>query len=267
MVEFKVLEQNHPRVDGLDKVTGRATYAADVYLPEMAWCKLATSARSHAKIVSIDVSKARELPGVYAVITGSDFPDIHFGSGALKDRYVMARDEVYYVGEPVAAVAAVDEMTAQEAVDLIQVEYEDLPVVVDVLDALREGSSTVHPDLPDFEGFGFALGGENVCTLLDADRGDVDAAFQQADLVIEDTFRSQGINQGFLEPMACVADVEANGRLTVWASTQGPYQVRAQFASVLDMPLSNIRVIPMELGGGFGAKLRLAFEAFPLSCP
>ena len=179
MVQFKVLEQNHPRVDGLDKVTGRATYAADVYLPEMAWCKLATSTCSHAKIASIDVSRARELPGVYAVITGSDFPDIHFGSGALKDRYVMARDEVYYVGEPVAAVAAVDEMTAQEAVDLIQVEYEDLPVVVDVLDALREGSSTVHPDLPDFEGFGFALGGENVCTLLDADRGDVDAAFHR----------------------------------------------------------------------------------------
>ena len=263
MVEFKVLEQNHPRVDGLDKVTGRATYAADVYLPGMAWCKLATSTRSHARIVSIDTTRARELPGVYAVTTGSDFPDIHFGSGGLKDRYVMARDEVYYVGEPVAAVAAVDEMTAQEAVDLIEVQYEDLPVVVDVLDALREGSSAVHPDLPDFEGFGFALGGENVCTLLDADRGDVDAAFQQADLVIEDTFRSQGINQGFLEPMACVASVEANGRLTVWASTQGPYQVRAQLASVLDMALSNIRVIPMELGGGFGAKLRLAFEAFP----
>ena len=119
------------------------------------------------------------------------------------------------------------------------------------------------PDLPSFEGFGFALGGDNVCTLLDADRGDVDQAFAEADLVIEDTFQSQGINQGFLEPMACAANVEPNGRLTIWASTQGPYQVRAQLASVLDQAVSNIRVIPMELGGGFGAKLRLAFEAFP----
>ncbi len=263
MVDFKVLEQNHPRIDALDKVTGRATYAADVYLPGMLACKLATSARPHARIVSIDTSKAAALPGVYAVITGRDFPDVHFGSGGLKDRYIMARGEVFYVGEAVAAVVAVDEMTAQEAVDLIEVEYEDLPVVVDVLDALTDDSSAVHPDLSGFEGFGFALGGDNVCTLLDADRGDVDQAFQEADLVIEDTFRSQGINQGFLEPMACAANVEANGRLTVWASTQGPYQVRAQLASVLDMAVSNIRVIPMELGGGFGAKLRLAFEAFP----
>ena len=263
MVDFKVLEQNHPRVDARDKVMGRATYAADVYLPGMLACKLATSPRPHARIVSIDTSKAEALPGVYSVITGRDFPDVHFGSGALKDRYIMARDEVFYVGEAVAAVAAVDEMTAQEAVDLIEVEYEDLPVVVDVLDALNSGSSAVHPDLSGFEGFGFALGGDNVCTLLDADRGDVDQAFREADLVIEDTFRSQGINQGFLEPMACAADVEANGRLTIWASTQGPYQVRAQLAAVLAMPVSNIRVIPMELGGGFGAKLRLAFEAFP----
>ncbi len=263
MVDFKVLEQNHPRVDARDKVMGRATYAADVYLPGMLACKLATSPRPHARIVSIDTSKAEALPGVYSVITGRDFPDVRFGSGALKDRYIMARDEVFYVGEAVAAVAAVDEMTAQEAVDLIEVEYEDLPVVVDVLDALNSGSSAVHPDLSGFEGFGFALGGDNVCTLLDADRGDVDQAFREADLVIEDTFRSQGVNQGFLEPMACAADVEANGRLTIWASTQGPYQVRAQLASVLAMPVSNIRVIPMELGGGFGAKLRLAFEAFP----
>ena len=263
MVDFKVLEQNHPRVDAWDKVTGRATYAADVYLPGMLACKLATSPRPHARIVSINTSKAEALPGVYSVITGRDFPDVHFGSGALKDRYIMARDEVFYVGEAVAAVAAVDEMTAQEAVDLIEVEYDDLPVVVDVLDALNSGSSAVHPDLSGFEGFGFALGGDNVCTLLDADRGDVDQAFREADLVIEDTFRSQGVNQGFLEPMACAADVEANGRLTIWASTQGPYQIRAQLASVLAMPVSNIRVIPMELGGGFGAKLRLAFEAFP----
>jgi carbon-monoxide dehydrogenase large subunit len=263
MVDFKVLEKSYPRVDAREKVTGHATYAADVYLPGMLMSKLKASTHSHARIVRIDTSKAQQLPGVRAVITGKDYPDIHFGSGALKDRYIMARNEVFYVGEPIAAVAADDEITAQEAVELIEVEYQDLPVVVDPLVALRSGAPAVHADLPSFEGFGFALGGENVCTLLDADRGDVEQAFKEADYVIEDTFRSQGINQGFLEPMACVAEVEPNGRLTIWASTQGPYQVRAQLALVLGIPVSRIRVIPMELGGGFGAKLRLAFEAFP----
>ena len=252
-----------PRVDAWEKVTGQATYAGDVYLPGMLMCKTLGSSRSHARIVSIDTSRARALPGVRAVITGVDFPETRFGSGALKDRYIMARDKVYYIGEPVAAVAAEDEITAEEAIALIDVQYEDLEPVVDPLTALRAGAPSVHPDLESYEGYGFTIEGGNICTLLDADRGDVDEAFRDADHVFEDTFRSQGINQGFLEPMACVAHQEANGRLTIWASTQGPYQVRAQLASVLDMPLSNIKVIPMELGGGFGAKLRLAFEAFP----
>ena len=259
---FRVLGKNHVRVDALDKVTGHATYAGDVYLPEMLMCKVLTSTRSHARIVSIDTSEAEALPGVRGVITGKDFPDVFFGSGALRDRRVMARDEVFYVGEPVAAVAADDEVTAVEALSLIKVEYEDLNTVVDPLAAILPDSTEVHPDLPEFEGYGFALGGNN-CTMLDADRGDVDAAFAEADHIIEETYHTQPINQGFLEPMACVANVEANGRLTVWASTQGPYQVRQQLASVLEMPIGNIKIVAMEMGGGFGAKLRLALEAFP----
>ena len=262
MVDFKVLGQNHNRVDALDKVTGQATYASDVYLPGMLMCKLLPSTRSHARILSIDTSRAEQLPGVRAIITGKDFPDLFFGSGAVKDRRIMARDEVFYIGEPVAAVAADDETTAQEALELIQVEYQDQERVVDPLQAIKSGATAVHPDMAGFEGYGFAMGGNN-CTLLDADRGDVDQAFDGADHIIEETYHSQAINQGFLEPMACVANLEANGRLTVWASTQGPYQVRAQLASVLDMPISRIKVIAMELGGGFGAKLRLAFEAYP----
>ena len=262
MVDFKVLGQNHNRIDALDKVTGQATYASDVYLPDMLMCKLLPSTRSHARILRIDTSRAEQLPGVRAIITGKDFPDLFFGSGAVKDRRVMARDEVFYIGEPVAAVAADDETTAQEALELIHVEYQDQERVVDPLQAIKSGATEVHPDMAGFEGYGFAMGGNN-CTLLDADRGDVDQAFDEADHVIEETYHSQAINQGFLEPMACVANLEANGRLTVWASTQGPYQVRAQLASVLDMPISRIKIIAMELGGGFGAKLRLAFEAFP----
>ena len=262
MAEFKVLGKNHVRVDALDKVTGHATYAGDVYLPEMLMCKVLTSPRSHARIVSIDTSAAEALPGVRGVITGRDFPDVYFGSGALRDRRVMAREEVFYVGEPVAAVAADDEITAVEALSLIRVEYEDLDRIVDPVASLTGETTVVHPDLENFEGYGFALGGNN-CTMLDADRGDVDAAFAGADHIIEETYHTQPINQGFLEPMACVANIEANGRLTVWASTQGPYQVRQQLASVLDMPIGNIKIIAMEMGGGFGAKLRLALEAFP----
>ena len=173
----------------------------------------------------------------------------------------MPREVVNFVGEPIAAVAADDEAAAQEAIELIEVEYEDLPAVVNPLSAMGSGAATVHPELEEYEGYGFTLG-HNVSTLLDADRGDVEQAFKDADVVVEDVYRSQGINQGFLEPMACVADVEPNGRLVIYASTQGPYQIRAALAGVLEMPVSRIRVVAMELGGGFGAKLRLAFEAF-----
>ena len=262
MPDFNVVGQSHTRVDAREKVTGHIAYAGDVYLPGMLMCKILAGTRKHARIVSIDTSRAQELPGVHAVIIGKDFPDTFFGSGAVRDRRIMARDEVFYIGEPVAAVAADDEMTASEALSLIQVEYEDLESVVDPLEAIKPSAPTVHKDLEGFEGFTFSMGGNNG-TLLEADRGDVDQAFQEVDHIFEETYHSQAINQGFLEPMACVADVEPNGRLTIWASTQGPYAIRAQLASVLEIPIARIKVIPMEMGGGFGAKLRLAFEAFP----
>ena len=262
MADFQVLGKSHIRVDALEKVTGKATYAGDVALPGMLMCKVLTSTQSHATIVSIDASAAEALPGVRSVITGKDYPDAWFGSGALKDRRIMARDEVFYIGEPVAAVAADDEVTASEALDLIKVEYKDLEKVVDPLQAISGKSVEIHPDMEGFEGYGFALGGNN-CTMLDADRGDVDQGFKDSDVIVEETYHTQPISQGFLEPMACVANVEANGRLDIYASTQGPYQVRSQLASVLDMPIGNIKVTAMEMGGGFGAKLRLALEAFP----
>ncbi len=262
MADYQAIGKSHMRVDALEKVTGKATYAGDIYLPGMLMCKLLTSTRSHARIVSIDISAAEALPGVRCVITGKDYPDARFGSGALKDRRIMARDEVFYIGEPVAAVAADDEVTALEALDLIKVEYQDLQIVVDPLQAMSQKSVDVHSNLADFEGFGFALGGNN-CTMLDADRGDVEQGFKDSDFIVEETYHTQPISQGFLEPMACVADLEANGRLDIYASTQGPYQVRAQLAGVLDMPIGKIKVTAMEMGGGFGAKLRLAFEAFP----
>ena len=262
MPGLNAVGKSHTRIDAMEKVTGHTLYAGDIYLPGMQMCKILSSTRNHARIVSTDTSSAEALPGVHTIITGKDFPDVFFGPGAVHDRRVMARDEVFYVGEPVAAVAADDEMTAQEALSLIRVEYEDLESVVDPLEAIKPSSPTVHQDLAGFEGFTFSMGGNNG-TLLEADRGDVDQAFQEADQVIEETYHSQGINQGFLEPMACVANVEPNGRLTIWASTQGSYAVRSQLASVLEMPIARIKVIAMEMGGGFGAKLRQALEAFP----
>ena len=162
-------------------------------------CKVLTSTHSHARIVSIDTSEAEALPGVRGVITGKDFPDVFFGSGALRDRRVMARDEVFYVGEPVAAVAADDEITAAEALSLIKVEYQDLETVVDPVASLVSEPTVVHSDLESFEGYGFALGGNN-CTMLDADRGDGDAAFAEADHIIEETYHTQPINRASWNP-------------------------------------------------------------------
>jgi xanthine dehydrogenase molybdenum-binding subunit len=263
MPEERVLGKNYPRVDAADKVSGRSQYAGDVYLPGMLIGKVLKSSRGHARILSIDTSRAAQVPGVRAVITGKDIPDVRFGSGAVKDRRVFALDKVRYVGEPLAAVAAVDEIAALEALDLIQVEYEDLPAVTDPIEALKPDAPLVHEDLPHYDGYAASMGG-NVCTVLDSERGDVEQAFSGADYVFEDTFRSQGINQGYLEPMACVANVDPSGRINVWTSTQGPYAVRASLASVLRIPISRLRIIPMELGGGFGAKLRLCLEPYPV---
>ncbi len=263
MTQHSVLNKSYPRVDAADKVAGHAQYASDVYLPGMLYCKVLKSPRRHARILSIDTSKAEALSGVRAIVTGRDFPNHMLGVGILKDHRTMALDKVHYIGEPLAAVAADDEITALEALELIEVEYEDLPAVVNPFEAMKDGSPFVHEDLPEYEGFTFAVGG-NVCAIVDSDRGDVDKAFEEADYIFEDTFRSQSINQGYLEPMASVASIDPSGRITVWTSTQGPYQVRAQLAEVLDVPLSRIKIVPMELGGGFGSKLRLTLEIFPV---
>jgi xanthine dehydrogenase molybdenum-binding subunit len=263
MPEARVMGNSYPRVDAADKVSGRSQYAGDVYLPGMLIGKVLKSNRPHACIISIDTSQAEQVPGVRAVITGKDIPDVRFGSGAVKDRRVFALDKVRFIGEPVAAVAAVDEIAALEALDLIQVEYEDLPTVTDPIEALKPEAPLVHQDLPRYDGYAASMGG-NVCTIVDSDRGDVEQAFAEADHIFEDTFRSQGINQGYLEPMACVANVDPSGRINVWTSTQGPYAVRATLAAVLQIPISRLRIIPMELGGGFGAKLRLCLEPYPV---
>ena len=165
MPEERVLGKSYPRVDAADKVSGRSQYAGDVYLPGMLICKVLKSTRPHARILNIDTSKAEQVLGVRAIITGKDIPHVRFGSGAVKDRRVFALEKVRFVGEPLAAVAAVDEIAALEALDLIEVTYEDLPAVTNPLDALRPDAPLVHEDLPHYDGYASGMGG-NVCTIL-----------------------------------------------------------------------------------------------------
>ena len=237
MPDSKVLGQNYPRVDAADKVSGRSQYASDIYLPGMLMCKVLQSPKPHARILHIDTSRAQGLPGVRAVITGRDVPDARFGNGAVKDKRLFALDKVRYIGEPVAAVAAVDEITALEALDLIDVTYEDLPAVTDPIAALRPDAPLVHAELPSYEGYKPNMRG-NICTVLDADRGDVEAAFAQADHVFEDTFHSQGINQGYLEAMAWEWNVSSK----TWSACAKALSTSPRSAS------RTVQILPRMLG-------------------
>ncbi|MSQ15061.1 MAG: xanthine dehydrogenase family protein molybdopterin-binding subunit [Dehalococcoidia bacterium] len=259
---YAVVGKRVPRVDAVDKATGRSIYGSDIYLPGMLHCKILSSTQAHAKIKKIDFSKALAVPGVKSIITAADVPDIMYGTvGNIRDRSFMARDRVRFIGEPVAAVAAIDEDVAEYAVSLIEVEYEPLPAVFDVLEAMKEGAPLVHEKLQEYEG-STGLRKGNICSLLTATRGDMDAGLSEADFIVEGTYRSQPINQGYMEPMACAAEVEPSGRVTIWTTTQAPYAIRNTIAETLQLPMNRVKVIPLEIGGGFGAKLRVSFEAF-----
>jgi 4-hydroxybenzoyl-CoA reductase subunit alpha len=233
-----------PRIDAADKVTGRAVYTADVHLANMAHGKILGSPIAHGWVKRIDTSRAAALPGVLAVITGDDVPDTMYGvSPARYDEHVLAKEKVRHVGDPVAAVAAVDEQTAQRALSLIEVEYEPLPVVLDPATAMAEGAPVVHER---FE--------RNINTLVEQDFGDVEKAFAESHYVREETFTGNHINQVPLEPHAAVAFWEHDGRLVLYTSTQVPHYVQYMMAHVLHMPLGRIRVIRPAVGGGFGGK-------------
>ena len=264
-----VIGTAYPKVDGVDKVTGRARFGADVHLPGMLHGKLLRSPYAHARIVSIDTSAAEALPGVGAVITGDDFPLLPPGTtvpiGALRldlyriSRLVIAREKVLFEGHPVAAVAATSMAIAERAIDLIKVEYEVLPHVLDEVEAMAPGAPLLHDDL-----FTSGLGEtpdkpSNVALHLEMGRGDVEQGFKDADVVVEHSFKTESVHQGYIEPEAETAWWRTD-RLTIWADTQGIFGLRAQLATFLGAPLNFLKVIPMEVGGGFGAKsaLRLA---------
>ena len=242
----EVVGHSVPRVDGLDKVTGRAKYTADIRLQNMLHGRILGSTIAHGRIKRIDTSKAEALPGVVAVITGKDVPDITYGvSPARYDEYVLAKDKVRYVGDEVAAVAAVDDETAERALALIEVEYEELPAVFSPEEAMREGAPLLH-EHPRFK--------HNINTDVDHHFGDIEKGFAEADYIREESFVGNHTNQAALEPHASIADWQKDGTLLMYSANQVPHYVHYMLAHVLDMPLGKIRVLRPTVGGGFGGK-------------
>jgi putative selenate reductase molybdopterin-binding subunit len=236
------------RYDAPDKVTGQAKYTADIRLPGMIYGKILGSPLAHGLIKRIDASKAREFPGVLAVITGEDVTDKYYGvSPARYDEQVLAKERVRYVGDEVAAVAAVDEETAERALQLIEVEYEELPAVFDPEEALLPGAPQIHPENPRYA--------NNINTRVEWHFGDVEQGFAEADYVFEKRFVGNRTYQSPLEPHAAIARWEHHGkRLTLWSSAQAPHYVQHQLARMFELPMSSIRIIRPPVGGGFGGK-------------
>ena len=249
-------------IDARERVRGSVAYTMDLNLPGMLHAKLLRSTAPHARVARLDVTRARAVPGVAAVLTGPEivargdvFP--YYGP-VFRDQPILAIEKVRFIGDPVVAVAAVDLDAAQEALDLIDVEYEQLPAVFTVDDALADGAPLVHegpprtgPTLPDI--ILHASGGSNVCNHFRLRKGDVEAGFAEADHIFEDTFSSPPLQHVSLETHVCVADVR-DGHVTVWSSTQMPFMLRGQLAEIFRVPQSRVRVIVHTLGGGYGGK-------------
>jgi carbon-monoxide dehydrogenase large subunit len=263
---LKVVGKPLPRLDGVDSVTGRATYTVDVARPGLLQARLFRSSLPHAKIHRVDLRRARALPGVTAVLTAGDAPAKRFGFG-VQDEELFARDKVRYVGDVIAAVAAVDEETADQAIDLIECEYESLPVALTVDEALGENAPLVHEELGSYRLNNVLardwhpVHGTNIAHQTSFSKGDIDRGFAEADEIFDDIFRSQQVQHCSLEPHAVVA--EWNGeRLTLWTSTQKVFLVRSGLADLFDLAEDKIRVIGSKVGAGFGGKNAMRLEPY-----
>jgi CO/xanthine dehydrogenase Mo-binding subunit len=261
-----------PRFDSPEKVTGRTQYVADVHLAGLLQAKLLRSPHAHARIKRIDASRARALPGVRAVLTAADIPQLKPGA-KTRAHALLAIDRVVFAGQPVAAVAADDAAIADEALDLIEVEYEPLAVAADPVasmspDAPRVSDRGTEADTSEAQAHsGIAVSGTqtetrapNIAQQGRLTRGDVAAEMARADLVVERTYRVPMVHQGYIEPHSAIADFDPHGRVTIWTSTQGAFACRAEVADVLELPETRVKVIPMECGGGFGGKIRALVE-------
>ena len=268
--EFKYIGQRTRKTDAVERVTGRAVYGADMKLPGMLHAVAVRSPHPHANIVSIDSSKAEALPGVKGVITRKDLPEVGetgvtFGGElliALEHLRVLtiAHDKALFDGHTIAVVAATSLEVAQEASELVEMEYEVLPPVENALQAMEAGAPLVLPGL-----IAKTLGEpptepSNIAMVTESGRGDVEAAFREADLVLETSYETMMVHQGYMEPQACIADVDPSGRVTVWTSTQGTFNAQRQLTALLELPQDKMNIVPLEIGGGFGGKIYTILE-------
>lgn len=271
--KFKVIGTRPIRHDGVDKVTGRARYGADISLPGMLHAKVLRSPHPHARIKAIDASAALALPGVKAVITGADFPSVppelvqigeNFVNARNLSMNIMARDKVLYDGHAVAAVAATSPHIAEEALKLIKVKYELLPYVQDVLAAMKDDAPILHPDLRTSGTPEKSDKPTNVASQVRFARGDLEAGFKAAEVIVEREFDTSMVHQGYIEPHNAVAQYNQDGRGTVWVSTQGSFAIRELCGHILQMNRGDIKVVPAEIGGGFGGKTTVYLEPLAL---
>ncbi|MBM4298452.1 MAG: hypothetical protein FJ143_12010, partial [Deltaproteobacteria bacterium] len=222
----KVIGQSLPRVEGADKVSGALRYAADHSRPGMLWGKVLRSPYPHALIRNIDVSRAKRLPGVKGVLTAADVNPRLIGA-VLQDMPVLAQDRVRYVGEDIAAVAAIDADTAEEAIHLIDVEYEELPAVFDPIEAMKPEAPVLHPDYERYQGPKTkAPQLKNIQTLVRGGKGDLQRGFDESDEIFENGFRTQLVHQGYIEPYAVTVEVDKQGRLALWVCNQSMFKLR-----------------------------------------
>ncbi|MBM3943292.1 MAG: xanthine dehydrogenase family protein molybdopterin-binding subunit [SAR202 cluster bacterium] len=278
--EFKVVGKRPIRHDGADKVTGKARYGADVVLPGLLYGKILRSPHAHARIKSIDTSKAAALPGVKAVVTSADFPQpssraADLAEGAMMNlrflsNNIMAKDKVLYKGHAVAAVAAANSHVAEEALKLIDVQYEVLKPVLTAKEAMKPGAPLVHERLATLHTPTIRAGGTlddndpvkgtNIANQFEFKSGDVSKGFQEADVIVEREAHTVPVHQGYIEPHSGTAMWHGDGSLTIWSSSQGHFTVRDQTARLLGVPIASVKAIPMEIGGGFGGKTLVYVE-------
>ena len=246
--------QSTPRGEGPDKVSGKAVYAADISLPGMLWGKVLRSPYPYARIVSIDTSQAEALPGVHAVVTGQDMPDAKIGR-RMVDMPVLAQDVVRFVGEKVAAVAAIDKEAADEALLLIEVEYEELTPVYDAEEAMGSDAPDLHPDMESYKGLPQPPSGiRNTFAHMTWEKGDIDQGFKESELIFEHTFNAQLMHQAYIEPHACVVSADESGQVQIWANNKDPYMLRDQLSGAWSVPVESIVLHPSTIGGDFGGK-------------
>ncbi len=254
--EYDVVGTRPIRHDGADKVTGKARYGADYSARTQLYGKILRSPHAHAKIKSIDTSKAEALEGVRAVVTHKDFPVALEGDDAVQAMRegIMASDRVRFKGHPVAGVAALNVHIAEEAIGLIEVEYEVLASVMTTQDAMKDGAPILYDDLRTDELGETVEGNTNVAQHMQYSLGDIDKGFAEADVIVERDFNTATVHQGYIEPHNCTVDWNKDGRVYIWNSTQAPFEVRDQTAQILGLDVVNAKLTPMEIGGGFGGK-------------